>query len=67
VAWLITRQDLVAAKYASGTIANKLTVLRRFYAAAQAAGFRQDNPVVGVRAPREKKAAETSATCPRSS
>jgi hypothetical protein len=33
-------------------------VLRRFYAAAQAAGLRQDNPAVGVRAPREKKAAE---------
>jgi integrase len=52
------RQDLVAAEYTPGTIANKLTVLRRFYAAAQAAGFRQDNPAVGVRAPREKKAAE---------
>lgn len=46
------------AEYTPGTIANKLTVLRRFYAAAQAAGFRPDNPVVGVRAPREKKAVE---------
>jgi integrase/recombinase XerD len=52
------RQDLVAAEYTPGTIANKLTVLRRFYAAVQAAGLRQDNPAVGVRAPREKKAAE---------
>src|SRR5215471_21788170 len=32
------RQDLVAAEYKPGTIANKLTVLRRFYAAVQAAG-----------------------------
>jgi site-specific recombinase XerD len=41
-----------------GTIANKLTVLRRFYQAAVAAGLRQDNPAAGIRPPREKKAAE---------
>jgi site-specific recombinase XerD len=41
-----------------GTIANKLTVLRRFYQAAVAAGLRQDNPAAGILPPREKKAAE---------
>jgi len=44
--------------YKPGTIANKLTVLRRFYQAAVAAGLRRDNPAAGIRPPREKKAAE---------
>jgi site-specific recombinase XerD len=52
------RLHLVQAGYAPGTIANKLTVLRRFYQAAVAAGQRLDNPATGIRPPREKKAAE---------
>jgi len=52
------RQDLVLDGYKPGTIANKLTVLRRFYQAAVAAGLRSDNPAAGIRPPREKKAAE---------
>jgi site-specific recombinase XerD len=44
--------------YAPGTIAHKLTVLRWSHQAAVAAGLRQDNPAVGIRPPREKKAAE---------
>lgn len=40
------------------TIAHKLNVLRRVYAAAVAAGLRADNPVVGLRAPRDRRAPE---------
>jgi len=52
------RQDLVADGYRPATIGTKLTILRRFYAAAQAAGLRHDNPAAGIRPPRQKKAAE---------
>jgi site-specific recombinase XerD len=52
------RQDLVADGYELSTIATKLSILRRFYAAAQAAGLRQDNPAAGIRPPRQKKAAQ---------
>ncbi len=44
------RAHLVEAGYKSGSISFKLAVLRRFYAAAVDGGFRQDNPVIGIKA-----------------
>jgi site-specific recombinase XerD len=52
------REDLVALGRQPGTIAHKLNVLRRVYAAAVAAGLRPDNPAIGVRAPRDRRAPE---------
>ena len=52
------RQQLVAAGYQPASIAHKLAVLRRFYAAAVAAGLRAENPALGVHPPRERRAAE---------
>lgn len=50
------RSYLVEAEYEPGTIAHKLTVIRRFYAAAQERGFRKDNPAAGVKPPRDRSA-----------
>ncbi len=52
------RAHLVAAGYKPTSIAHRLTILRRFYAAAVSAGLRPDNPASGVKAPRNKRAAE---------
>jgi site-specific recombinase XerD len=52
------RQALVSEAYKPASIAHKLTVLRRFYQAAVYAGLRADNPVSGVRPPRNKQALE---------
>ena len=52
------RQQLVEAGYQAASIAHKLAVLRRFYAAAVAGGLRPDNPALGVHPPRERRAAE---------
>jgi site-specific recombinase XerD len=52
------REDLVAQGRQPTTIAHKLNVLRRVYAAAVAAGLRPDNPAVGIRAPRDRRAPE---------
>ncbi len=52
------REDLVAQGRQATTIAHKLNVLRRVYAAAVAAGLRADNPATGVRAPRDRRAPE---------
>lgn len=52
------RQALVARGCRPATIAHKLAILRRLYQAAVAAGLRPDNPAVGVRPPRAKRAAE---------
>lgn len=52
------RQDLVAAGYQPASIAHKLAVLRRFYAAAVAAGLRAENPALGVHPPRDRRASE---------
>jgi site-specific recombinase XerD len=52
------REDLVAHERRPTTIAHKLNVLRRVYAAAVAAGLRADNPAVGIRAPRYRRAPE---------
>lgn len=52
------RQALVAAGYQAASIAHKLAVLRRFYAAAVAAGLRADNPALGVHPPRDRRAVE---------
>ena len=52
------REDLVAQGRRPTTIAHKLNVLRRVYAAAVAAGLRADNPAVGIRAPRDRRAPE---------
>ena len=52
------REDLVAQGRQASTIAHKLNVLLRVYAVAVAAGLRADNPAVGVRAPRDRRAPE---------
>jgi len=52
------REDLVAQGRQASTIAHKLNVLRRVYAAAVAAGLRADNPAIGIRAPRARRAPE---------
>jgi len=52
------RQHLVAAGYQPASIAHKLAVLRRLYAAAVAEGLRADNPTLGVHPPRDRRATE---------
>lgn len=52
------REDLVALGRQPTTIAHKLNVLRRVYAGAVADGLRADNPVTGLRAPRDRRAPE---------
>jgi len=49
------RQSLVESGYKASSISHKLVVLRRFYASAQQRGWRSDNPVDGVKAPRDKR------------
>ena len=48
------RSALVGESYARATIASKLQAVRRLYAAAQAHGYRQDNPAKGVKAPPDR-------------
>jgi site-specific recombinase XerD len=48
------RAALISEGYARATIANKLTIVRRFYAMAQTRAYRADNPAKGVRAPRDR-------------
>jgi site-specific recombinase XerD len=52
------REALIGAGCQPATVAIKLTLVRRFYAAAIRAGLRLDNPAAGVRAPLRKRAAE---------
>lgn len=52
------RADLVAEGYKPGTIAHRLVVVRRLYAAARWKGLRPDNPAEGIKAPRERLAPE---------
>ena len=52
------RQALVEAGYQAASIAHKLAVLRRLYAAAIAQGLRADNPALGVQPPRDRRPAE---------
>ena len=52
------REDLVRLGRQPSTIAQKLNVLRRVYAAVVAAGLRADNPATGIRAPRNGWARE---------
>ena len=52
------RQALVEAGYQAASIAHKLAVLRRLYAAIIAQGLRADNPALGVHPPRDRRAAE---------
>jgi len=47
---------LVAEGYGRGTIAVKLSVVRRFYQAATWRGLRPDNPAAGLKAPKERTA-----------
>ena len=47
------RATLIREGYARATMASKLNVVRRFYAMAQARGYRSDNPAQGVKAPRD--------------
>jgi len=48
------RRHLVDAGYTRGTVATKLTIVRRFYEAAVWRGLRPDNPAAGIKAPSEK-------------
>lgn len=48
------RRFLVESGYARATIAVKLAVVRRFYAMAQAWGFRPDDPGAGLKPPKER-------------
>ncbi len=48
------RAALVASGYARSTIAARLNAVRRFYAMAQARGFRPDNPAQGIKAPPDR-------------
>jgi len=48
------RADLVAEGYERGTIAVKLSVVRRLYEAATWRGLRPDNPAAGLKAPKER-------------
>jgi hypothetical protein len=52
------RQASVETGYQAASIAHKLAVLRRLYAAAIAQGLRADNPALGVHPPRDRRAAE---------
>jgi len=52
----VYRQYLVAAGYKPASIAHKLTIIRRFYAAAVDSGLRPDNPAAGVKPPKDKRA-----------
>jgi site-specific recombinase XerD len=52
------RQALVEAGYQAASIAHKLAVLRRLYAAAIAQGLRTDNPALGVHPPRDRRPAD---------
>jgi site-specific recombinase XerD len=47
------RSYLVDQGYARSTIAGRLNSVRRFYAMAQARGFRHDNPAEGLKAPKD--------------
>lgn len=47
------RSHLIDASYARNTIAAKLNVVRRFYAMAQARGYRPDNPAEGLKPPKD--------------
>lgn len=47
------RRHLIESGYARGTIAVKLSVVRRLYQAAVWRGLRADNPAEGLRAPRQ--------------
>lgn len=48
------RAALITTDYARATIANKLNVVRRFYAMARARGYRPDNPATGIKAPPDR-------------
>lgn len=50
------RAYLIQQRYEPGTIAHKLTVVRRFYEAIKDRGYRADNPAAGVKPPRDRRA-----------
>lgn len=50
------RQDLIASGSKTSTISLKLTTIRRFYQSAVDRGIIDANPVINVRAPRERRA-----------
>lgn len=50
------RAYLIQQGYEPGTIAHKLTVIRRFYQAIKDRGYRADNPAAGVKPPRDRSA-----------
>lgn len=50
------RLHLVTNGYKASSVAHKLTIIRRFYAAAVDNGLRPDNPAAGIKPPRDKRA-----------
>jgi len=50
---IVYRKSLVG-QYVTGTVAVKLTAIRRLYEDAVWRGLRQDNPAAGLRAPKDK-------------
>lgn len=48
------RAELISQGKERTTVASQLTAIRRFYAMAQARGYRPDNPADGIKAPRDK-------------
>lgn len=50
------RLHLVTNGYKATSIAHKLTIIRRFYAAAVDNGLRPDNPAAGIKPPKDKRA-----------
>lgn len=50
------RLHLVTNGYKAASIAHKLTIIRRFYAAAVDNGLRPDNPAAGIKPPKDKRA-----------
>ena len=50
----VYRAALVTKGYARSTIAARLNAVHRFYAMAQARGFRPDNPAQGIKAPPDR-------------
>ena len=48
------REYLIEKPYAKATIANKLTIIKRFYDMLVIRGMRQDNPAKGVKPPKGK-------------
>ena len=51
---IATYRKVLVSQYATGTVAVKLSAIRRLYEAAQWRGLRQDNSAAGLRAPKDR-------------